>query len=642
MVSAGRIPFPSPPRVAFLLLCALVLLGVPACGGDTSGTNSELEALAAKYTYEFPPDLPFDASEWRTNTEYTPIGDPRAVRVKGKAFKIPWTAYPTTLRTHGPNSNSVQTRGMAALIYESMLQIHPETEEFIPCLASHWKVEDHPDGTQTLTFRLDERARWANGDPVEADDVYYSWWHRVQEDRKDPMTRMTYAEDFEEPEVLDRLTIRVKTTEANWRLLLYFGGMAIYPAPYIKIPGEQYLDLYNWRYPMGTGPYEVDYAKMKKGQSFELRRRDDWWAENERWGKGTYNFDRIKYVTLRDRELTYLTFKNGDEDLDWFPVSRASRWVEELPKEQDIANGWIQKRKIYNEHPVGYSGLCFNMREKPFDDIRVRQAVAHLFNREELMEKLFFNEYDYTNSIFPGRDWGSGKDRPRVYFDPTRAAELLAEAGYEKRNDEGILVGPDGQPLEVTLEYGTQAWERIWLRVQESFQAGGVKFNLKLLDPTTLGKKISERQFKIHYQPWGAILFPNPETSWRSDLADQDYNNNIPGFKNDRVDHLCEIYNVAKTWKERKDITREIDTIVCSQYPYAFAWHSNFFRLLYWDKFGHPDTYVTRIGDQIDEQMVLLWWYDKAKIARLEKARKDKTPIPQGEVIVKPWADDGK
>ena len=555
-------------------------------------------------------------------------------------FKLPWTAYPTTLRTHGPNANSVQTRGVAALIYEGMLQIHPETEEFIPCLASHWKVENHEDGTQTFTFRLDERARWADGDPVEADDVYYSWWHRTQEDRKDPMTRMTYAEDFEEPKVLDRLTISVKTTEANWRLLLYFGGMAVYPAKYIKIPGSEYLKAYNWKYPIGTGPYEVDYAKMKKGTSFELKRRDDWWAENEKWGKGTYNFDRLKYITVRDREMVYMMFKKGE--LDWFPVGMARRWVEDIPKEKDINNGWIQKRKIYNQHPVGYSGLCFNMREKPFDDIKVRQAFAHLFNREELMEKLFFNEYEYTNSIFPGRDWGSGKDRERVHFDPVRAEELLAEAGYKERDDEGFLLDADGNRLEVTLTYGAQAWERIWLRVKESYEAGGVKFNLKLIDPSTLTKKISERNFKIHYQGWGAILFPNPETSWRSDLALKDYNNNIPGFQNERVDELCKQYNVAKTPAERKAITREIDTIVCSQYPYAMAWHSNFFRLLFWNKFGHPSTYVTRIGDQIDEQMILLWWYDEAKMKELAEAKGAERPMPQGEVIVKPWESQGE
>ena len=301
----------------------------------------------------------------------------------------------------------------------------------------------------------------------------------------------------------------------------------------------------------------------------------------------------------------------------------------------------MQKRKIYNEHPVGYNGFAFNMRVPPFNDKRVRQAFAHLFNRERLMEKLFFNEYEYTNSIFPGRDWGSGAERTRIEFDPDLAEELLAEAGYEKRDQEGYLVSEKGERLEVTLEYGTQGWERIWLVVKEDYEAAGVKFNLKLIDPSTLMKKISERQFKLHWQGWGALLFPNPETSWRSNLADQDNNNNIPGFKNARVDELCKQYNLVKSWDERKAITKEIDSLVAADFPYAYGWHSNYFRLLYWNRYGHPAKYFTRTGDVAAEMMIALWWFDEAKEQALMVAMDAEDTLPQGETIVKPWAKDG-
>ncbi len=83
------------------------------------------------------------------------------------------------------------------------------------------------------------------------------------------------------------------------------------------------------------------------------------------------------------------------------------------------------------------------MRKPPFNDKRVRMAFTYLFNREALMEKLFHNEYDYTNSFFPGRDWGSGDENEQSEYDPDFAQELLAEAGYKTRNADGYLVGPD-------------------------------------------------------------------------------------------------------------------------------------------------------------------------------------------------------
>ena len=101
-------------------------------------------------------------------------------------------------------------------MYESLVQIHPETEEFIPCIASHWKIEtDEEAETQTFTFRIDPRVRWADGDEFTAADVYYSWWHRVQRDRQDPSNQMTFSEGYEEPEILDKYTDPRQDEEAQ-------------------------------------------------------------------------------------------------------------------------------------------------------------------------------------------------------------------------------------------------------------------------------------------------------------------------------------------------------------------------------------------------------------------------------------------
>lgn len=638
-------------RSAAVLLVGV--LGLAACGKDapkpesgdapkSTPSASTAESLppspmaaGVPYKVEFPPDLPFKPEEWTTVRDYAPIGDPRAKRVPGSTFTHWWETFITTLRTQGPNSNTTDNSTIESLVYESLVQIHPETSDFIPCLASHWKIETRADGTQTFTFRIDEKAKWADGTPVQADDVYWSWWHRVNPDRDDPSTAMTFKEGYHEPKILDRRTIEVSTREANWRLFLYFGGMQIYPAREIAIPGPKYLEEYNWKYPMGSGPYVLELKDVRRGESLTLTRRDDWWAQNEPWGVNTYNFDRVRFIVILELELAYEKFKKGE--LDWFQVGQARRWVEDVPREKIVQKGWVQRRKVYNKRPVGFSGLAFNQREWPFDDKRVRLAFAHLFNRERLMEKLFYNEYELTNSTYPGSDWGSGDEREMTVFDAGRASDLLAEAGYRERDADGYLKGPGGRRLEVTLEYGFQTWERIWLVVKEDYEKAGVRFNLKLIDASTLQKKISERQFKIHFQAWGALLFPNPETSWRSSLADQMNNNNITGFRNPRVDELCKKYNVTMDVAERKRIVREIDTLVCEDVPYAFGWHARSDRILYWDKFGHPDSYITKIGDQPEASLLLLWWADPEREKALKAAMEKDQDLPQGEVVVKPW-----
>ncbi len=627
-------------------LSAALLVG-PGCGQPKSATGEQQAASSFEYT--FPPDVPFDPSQWTTATDFPPLGAPDAKRdLPDRPFIVPWLEFPATLRRQGPNANTSYTNTLHSLMYETLVELHPETEEYVPRLASHWRIETDADtGIQTFWFRIDERARWSDGTPVTAADVHATWWHRTQADRNDAMSTMTFKENYEEPEIVDRLTIKVRTTERNWRLFLYFGaGMLIYPAKECRIDGARYLEDYNWKFMTGSGPYRLSAeSDIKRGESITLTRRDDWWCEQiPGWGH-QYNFRRVKFQTVLERELIYQMFKSGD--LDWYPVARAQRWVEEVPKEEAVQNGWIQARRVYTQMPIGFSGLAFNQRKPPFNDKRVRLAVAHLFNRERLIEKLFFNQYQPINSIFPGRDWGASDEIPMVHFDPDLAQKLLSEAGYASRDQDGYLVGPDGKRLELDFEFAPPDWERIWVVVKEDFEAAGIKFNLKSVDGATLTKKITERQFTIHFQAWTSIVFPNPETSWRSDLADTDANNNITGFVNKRVDELCEEYNRVLDRKRQKEITREIDKLVCDDVPYAFAWYAGYLRILYWNRFGHPKTYFDRLSDDSSDAILRYWWYDAEKDAALKAAIAARKPLP-GEptapVDVKPWdaASDGK
>ena len=117
------------------------------------------------------------------------------------------------------------------------------------------------------------------------------------------------------------------------------------------------------------------------------------------------------------------------------------------------------------------------------------------------------------------------------------------------------------------------------------------------------------------------LLFPNPETSLLSSLADQKNNNNITGFKNARVDQLLGQYDLAYDVAQRVKIIREIDKIVTDSHQYIFEWYAPNQRLVYWNKFGMPKGELTRIGDSND--ILSLWWIDPAKEAKLQQALRD-------------------
>ena len=133
-------------------------------------------------------------------------------------------------------------------------------------------------------------------------------------------------------------------------------------------------------------------------------------------------------------------------------------------------------------------------------------------------------------------------------------------------------------------------------------------------------------------------MFPNPETSVHSSLADQNNTNNITGFKNARVDQLLKAYDVEFDQPKREAIIREIDGILANEYHFVLRWDAPFFRLAYWNKFGHPDSYLTRYGDNRDP--LSLWWIDPQKAQQLAQAMRDTSAkLAVGPTEIHYWED---
>jgi microcin C transport system substrate-binding protein len=111
-------------------------------------------------------------------------------------------------------------------------------------------------------------------------------------------------------------------------------------------------------------------------------------------------------------------------------------------------------------------------------------------------------------------------------------------------------------------------------------------------------------------------------------MADQNNTNNITGFKNARADEIMEIYKKEFDFDARVTLLRELDGLITNEHHWILEWTAPYSRLVYWNKFGQPPGYLTRVGDQRD--LVSLWWIDPDRSRALDEARRD-TSIQLGE-----------
>jgi len=623
--------------ITFLLLALFTITLFNGCGRSKRKVVFDTKPVSIK-KFDTPPGADptvsaelggagFTGEGWQTAVDYNILGDKNAV--KGGSIIMSMPDFPATLRTEGKDANSYFNRMAQVMIYEPLLSLDPVTEEYIPALATHWKIsEDH----MTFSFRIDPNARWADGKPVTSEDVVTTWKLMIDPGILEAYSNILYG-TYEEPVAESKYIVSVKSKQLNWRQLLYFAvSMRIMPAHYIGITGKEYLEKYQFEFIPGSGPYLIDEKDINKGQSIMIRRRSDYWAEKEKYNIGLNNFDMVRFEVVQDPSLEFEKFKKGE--LDVISVSRAQWWVERFDFDE-YKRGLVLKRRIFNENPNGVSGICFNMRKPPFDDIRVRQAFSHLYDREKYNEKLFYNMYYPIYSFFPGSIY-ENPNNPKIKFDIDKAQQLLAEAGWKDKNQDGYLV-KNGKVFEVELPFsGGPSQERYLTVYQEDLKKVGIKLNLRQIDGTTNFKLGNERNFSILSMAWSGLRIPNPESSMGPGTADQPNTTNWNGIKDPKIDELCAKYNTSFDKAERVKIIREIDYIATSMQPYAFGWFGPYQRIAFHNKFGFPEPILSRTDDYL--VIPILWYNDPEKAAEYEDAKKDnKLVLEQGEVDQKFW-----
>lgn len=511
------------------------------------------------------------------------------------------------------DNNTMSARIFDSL-YESLLGMDSETLEYDRAIASKWTISEDK---LVFTFWIDPEARWSDGKPITAEDVVWTYNTIVDPKNMTGPHKLSLERLFPPEIVDDGKAVKFKAREVHWENLGAAGGFSILPKHAFQ---DQDFNKINFEFPVVSGPYRV--KEFKEGVSLTLERRRDWWRNNWKSNEGANNFDTVVCRFYADRDNAFDAFLKGEIDI--FPVYTASQWHKIEDKVKSVRNNWIVKQAVHNHSPIGFQGFAMNMRRAPFDDVRVRKAMAHLVDRRMMNKTLMYDQYFLHRSYWEDL---YDKDHPcqntLVEFDKDAARKLLEEAGWKANPATGILEKDDRQ-FSFTFLNRDGTSDKFLAIFAQALKDVGIKMSIQNKDWSAWAKDMDSFSFDMTWAAWGAGLFKDPEGMWSSKEADRPGGSNITGFRNAEVDELIEKQKAIFDVQKRHEICRKIDKIIFEQHPYALLWNIDYTRLLYWNKFGTPPAVLGKYS----RESTYYWWYDEDMAAELQDAMENDQALP--------------
>ncbi len=445
------------------------------------------------------------------------------------------------------------------LLYDGMMS-YTESLELEFNLAKDVEIAED---NLSFTFYLREDVKFHDGVGLTAHDVAFTFKNMLHPDYTGVRTsnwlliegaadyRAGDADDVSGIQVLDDYTIKFVLTQtdapffprvATWGISAEhaFDGYAV--ADYVTSPAVTTK-------PIGTGPYK--FVEYRTDQYVELVRNED-------YHRGKPYIEKIIYKIV-NQEVAIGQLRNGE--VDFINVSADNLSMVEAMNHVNVMK-W---------ESFGYQYMGINTTHPFLSDKRVRQALAYGIDRDGIVEGLLDGQGQVLNQPFPSMSWAFNPNVSEYEYNPAKAAELLAEAGWTK--DGAWLKNAKGERFEVTLKYPTGNKVRInsAVLIQENLSQLGIKVNLEIYDfPTLVTMVYTDKDFDLYLMGWSLSLDPDQTGIWGADTAW-----NAVQFVHPDSLRLMQEGRSVLAIEERQPIYQEWAALLNEELPYVFLYQQN-------------------------------------------------------------------
>ena len=465
-------------------------------------------------------------------------------------------------------------RQIAHLMFDMLLDVDARGR-LVPALAVQVPTRANggisPDG-RTIVYHLRQDVRWHDGVPLTANDVIFTW-HAITDPDNDiastrgyDMVDLIYAPDpF-------TLIVHLKQPWAPAVATLFTYGTHPMPVlPEHLLPESGSLRHIGFdTLPVGSGPYRL--VRWERGQRLIF-------APNDRYYRGRPTSHEIVVDEVPDPNGVLTLLRSGE--LDWALVSPAQRLT--------IA-GMAHMRVAYAPL-AGFGAIVFNCRRSPFDDIRMRHAIAMAIDRPRLSQSITGGQYPVAQSDQPDFSWALDRSVRLPGYDPRQADRILDALGWRRGPDgyrrRGVttlsftfVTFPEGDTAVRTAEY-----------VQAMLRERGIEVWIKKVSvaqlylPASAGGILLSGRFDLAYFAWRSGADPDD-----ADLVSCRGVANYAGFCDKAIDQWEEIALARDDRWARKRAYASVQQRLAREVPYDFLYAPRYSYAVHADLHGFAPT----------------------------------------------------
>lgn len=524
------------------------------------------------------------------------------------------------------NYQSADAGYYIAQMFQSLWGTNPKTLEYEPILVKALPIEEYDSVANLLkyTAEIREEAVWDNGTPITAKDIAFS----IKLYKAPVISNEQNRPYFEliSDVVMYPENPRKFTIVCNKKYILaksVAGSFAVIPQ-YIYDPknlmdkfsikdiNEKFAEVqedatmkefateYNSEkfqrdsgYIVGSGPYAFD--QWVTGQKIVLKKKKNWWGEkfNNEYSYQA-NPDKLVYTTIKDQTAALTALKG--KHLDVMYGIKSKDFVEQLQPSEEVKKNF----NLATPLSMAYTYFGINMRNPKFEDVRTRQALAHLSDVEKIIKVIGYGLGERVNGPVNPYKKGAFNDTITPYdFNVAKAKTLLAEAGWKDTNGDGTLDKKlNGQQTEfnITFTYnaGNDSRRDAALIFKEACRQVGINVDVVPQEWSIYIENQKKHDFEMFYGAWiGSPTPDDPKQIWHTESING--GSNYVYFGNAESDKLIEDIRSELNDDKRNDLYRKFQVKVHDDVPYIFIWSPKE-RMAISKRFTNTETFIVRPG----------------------------------------------